>query len=611
MGIGDATMRISTLWGYFKTFQATMKSGERILKEIVEKYEKTICFMVDKDQCLMEAVEPRIVWILPMGYEVDAATLDAYAQHMMSQSVDEKEERFGTFKEKDLELHKQFTAPARKRKVSKMAEEVVVQMRYTLEAVKQAREKHAQMEGKEETKKPKAELVPSKAKPKETKSAPTSVVPSLGQSSSRKGILKQKEKPKQTYVIVSPVASETESDEEAVKAKMKGEFVRVVRKPQSGGEEQSKKAKSEPTLTGRPKRGRKIRIQLDKNLESRDQQGKYTFVPPLTTDQLIDEITVDGNLKHIGVYYENLVEVDQRKVEEAVVLHLHNFSKSLIELERSIPKDLYNIIDARRLTVSKIDEKMKERELINVCTYVSQDEAKRLIEEANKKEFRRRNRVNRLMIGRVEEVRKETEDIWRRIMKNNPLYSDAVQTSHPEVKEGVFSDKNDETQIEEHPEDQGNATLDVEISANPSVVDSAGEISQIQKDDNAPSGNTGAHNKGDGAKVKEPEKSKVDKGKGVVDPAIDTPPVTRTLPQISINLDGPLDLGQMSLAEKLMLAVVVQARASQDLVKSESEDRKLILMSVDVLQKVVPRVQLDPNSSPFGKLLQLINSTLR
>lgn len=64
----------------------------------------------------------------------------------------------------------------------------------------------------------------------------------------------------------------------------------------------------------------------------------------------------------------------------------------------------------------------------------------------------------------------------------------------------------------------------------------------------------------------------VDKGKRVVDAlAIDTPPVkgTRTLPQILINLDGPLDIGQMSLAEKLILAATVQAQASQDLVKSE------------------------------------------
>lgn len=89
------------------------------------------------------------------------------------------------------------------------------------------------MEAKEEIKNPKADPVPSKAKPKETKSAPALVPPSSGHSPSRKGVLKQKEKSKWTYVSMSPVASETKFEEEASKAKKKGEFVRVVRKPWS------------------------------------------------------------------------------------------------------------------------------------------------------------------------------------------------------------------------------------------------------------------------------------------------------------------------------------------------------------------------------------------
>lgn len=35
-------------------------------------------------------------------------------------------------------------------------------------------------------------------------------------------------------------------------------------------------------------------------------------------------------------------------------------------------------------------------------------------------------------------------------MNNNPLYSDEVQTSHLEVKDGVFGDQKDETQTKEH-----------------------------------------------------------------------------------------------------------------------------------------------------------------
>lgn len=121
------------------------------------------------------------------------------------------------------------------------------------------------------------------------------------------------------------------------------------------------------------------------------------------------------NLKNLGVYFDNFDEGDKRKVEEEVVFYLHNFSKTLIELEKTILKDLYNMIDARRMNASKIDKGMKERELVNVYTCISHDEIKRLIEETNKKEYRSKNRIDRSMIGNIE-VRKETKDIWRKII---------------------------------------------------------------------------------------------------------------------------------------------------------------------------------------------------
>lgn len=85
-----------------------MQSREIIPKEIVEKYEDTICFMVDTNQCLMEVVEPRTSWIIPMGYEVEGHIIDAYAQHLLSKLVDKSKERFETYKEKSLDLHSKF-----------------------------------------------------------------------------------------------------------------------------------------------------------------------------------------------------------------------------------------------------------------------------------------------------------------------------------------------------------------------------------------------------------------------------------------------------------------------------------------------------------------------
>lgn len=165
-----------------------MKQRVRIPKEIVSKYEGTIYFMVNKDECLMEEVEPQTVWILPMGFEVDAVTLDAYAQHLLNAPVDTKEEKFDTCKEKSMELHTKFIKPERKRKVAKMVEEILVEEGHSREIVMVARDVR---DAEEKAKKQRTSPTPSHAKPKVTRSSPTPVKTPLTQtkpsSSSAKG----------------------------------------------------------------------------------------------------------------------------------------------------------------------------------------------------------------------------------------------------------------------------------------------------------------------------------------------------------------------------------------------------------------------------------------
>lgn len=157
-----------------------------------------------------------------MGYEVDAQIIERYAKHLLSKLVDTQEPKFGTFKEKDMELHKKFTQPKRIKRVTKMVEVVAEHMSFTKEAIKKAKEKKTQMEAEMESKKSKTKLVPSQENPKETKSSPTLMKSWTTQSSSKKGVLKKKQRPKRTYVVVSHVASQTQLDEEAEKSKKKG-----------------------------------------------------------------------------------------------------------------------------------------------------------------------------------------------------------------------------------------------------------------------------------------------------------------------------------------------------------------------------------------------------
>lgn len=74
-----------------------------------------------------------------MGYEVDEATLDAYAQHLLQAPIDTKEERFETCKEKSMELHSKFSKPTRKRKVAKIVEGILIERGHPQERVRVAR----------------------------------------------------------------------------------------------------------------------------------------------------------------------------------------------------------------------------------------------------------------------------------------------------------------------------------------------------------------------------------------------------------------------------------------------------------------------------------------
>lgn len=116
-----------------------MKQRVRIPKEIVKKYEGTICLMVHKDECLMEKIQSQTVWIIPIGYEVEEATLESYAQHLLKFVEDSKEERLDTCKETSMELHSKFTEPTRKRKVAKIVEDTLVEEIHPQEKVRVAR----------------------------------------------------------------------------------------------------------------------------------------------------------------------------------------------------------------------------------------------------------------------------------------------------------------------------------------------------------------------------------------------------------------------------------------------------------------------------------------
>lgn len=81
--------------------------------------------MVNKDECMMEAIQPIIIWSMPKkkGY---APKLDPNAQNLLQAPVDEKEEKFGTAQEKGLKVQQEKVAPALRKKMTKVAAKTLI-----------------------------------------------------------------------------------------------------------------------------------------------------------------------------------------------------------------------------------------------------------------------------------------------------------------------------------------------------------------------------------------------------------------------------------------------------------------------------------------------------
>ena len=56
---------------YFDAFKDKMNNKFRIPKKLVDDYKDDIYFMVDSDKVYIQVVRPRIVWVKPLGYEVN------------------------------------------------------------------------------------------------------------------------------------------------------------------------------------------------------------------------------------------------------------------------------------------------------------------------------------------------------------------------------------------------------------------------------------------------------------------------------------------------------------------------------------------------------------
>lgn len=143
------------------------------------------------------------------------------------------------------------------------------------------------------------------------------------------------EKKRKIVIFVTLDDEDIESDEAVKEVKAKSpKATKVAKEKPSNGSKSGKKSKTS---------------ELDEGV----QKGKIEVKPPMSLDQIVNEVIKNGNLKPLFEWYGNFDESNKRTLEEAPIEYLNINSKALIELMIVIPKRLYDILDVRRHTTNK------------------------------------------------------------------------------------------------------------------------------------------------------------------------------------------------------------------------------------------------------------------
>lgn len=96
---------VSIMDNYFDAFKDKMNNRFKIPKKLVDDYKDDVCFMVDSDKVYIQAVRPRIVWVKPLGYEVNIDETKDIIEALINELVDPKFYTLAPMRKQRLELN--------------------------------------------------------------------------------------------------------------------------------------------------------------------------------------------------------------------------------------------------------------------------------------------------------------------------------------------------------------------------------------------------------------------------------------------------------------------------------------------------------------------------
>ncbi|XP_059071576.1 uncharacterized protein LOC131868124 [Cryptomeria japonica] len=284
-----------------------------------------------------------------MGYEVETDLLIAYVVHILSTPVYPNATRFGTFKEKSIEVHSDLAKLVIAKKVRKEVEQFAIEQGFTKEAIVEARAKFEE---------------------RKVESSSTST----GTSTSRQTrctVVKEKPPPAPKIQIrrkpkvekpKAPKVKEVYRKRKKQQAQKTLETVVEDVEEDTGFEGEKKELRAS---------GKKSKVVGSPTVKSIKQS-----VSKLTSlEKILEKIRKYDILTDVKRHYNNFGEDEKMQIEDTIVWFMNKYSKALIELQVNteeiqkkneqinVEQSLTTNVEQTKEKLVKIDEKLKDEEM--------------------------------------------------------------------------------------------------------------------------------------------------------------------------------------------------------------------------------------------------------
>lgn len=407
----------SIMTSYFQDFKKSMKQRHRFPVSLVEKHFNDVLFLVDTDFTYVQALVPRVIWLRPLGYEINVDEASVAITTLLAEEVDNKATTFGNY---DV-LKSNITMDLKTTSVMRKKHKIFNNLKEKFGEGEEEDEEEEDNEDDEEEDVPtQPPLALTQGQVEDKGEEEVKIEEGAeGEEASEAPIATEKKKRKVKALVVSkpkkvvkpkPTIPATRTSTRA--------NAKIDKEVEKSKETKGKKAIQVDESEKRQRRKYIAPAKLDEERTKSNDNSQFQVVnhnPSSNLDNLCENIKNNVDLSgfsHIEFY--KLGKLDMDKEEELVYAMMATFKMTPIKDSNSLRKSLYDRVEQRWKYSLTTERNIRKNTLGRVMPDLDKPEMTKAIKKYVGR-FAPNYRAFHILQNKIENVVQQSTQIWKEI----------------------------------------------------------------------------------------------------------------------------------------------------------------------------------------------------